>query len=187
MDLPSGLLGAIRLRRTRSAAIDGGSHRRYPATPPANVARTSAAAGCRGDEPPEQAGVLLGLRVPLHPHPEPPSGVLERLHGAVLGPRRGDQPGMGPDRLVVVAANRVIDPDEAGHDGAGLRADGDVTEPVRAGRVLLVADDVGDVLVEDSSDPGGLELHATADHEGRQVTSRRLVEQRELPGVPVGP
>src|SRR5450756_264366 len=74
------------------------------------------------DEGLEQAGVLAGLRVPLHRHPEARPGLLHRLQRSVLRPGGRDITGVTGHGLVVIAGYGDLLPEDGGHPGAFDRA-----------------------------------------------------------------
>ena len=112
-----------------------------------------------------------GSRGATAPRPRSGRRVLHRLDVPSAAYAAAVKPGWLAHRLVVVAADTCSVADEAGH-GARHVGHVDVAEAVAAGRVLLVADDVGQVLVERAAGVHGHHLHAPADPQHRQARRR---------------
>src|ERR1700730_1301551 len=144
----------------------------------------------RRDERAEEPRVIALLRMPLHAHEELAlCGGLDRLDDPVVGPgHRGEA---GPDqvnRLVMVrryleelAAREDRGDDRAARDAHLVRA-----EPAGGAAVLLVASQVGNVLVQGAAAGDVEHLGAAADAKQGYSLPDRGLGDRQLPGVPVG-
>ena len=111
-------------------------------------------------------------------------GAIASIVGRVPG---GEVAGVRAHRLVVVAG----DGDRVPDDGAQPRLRGDVDGVPAAGRrcrrVRVVADPVGDVLLEGAACLDGHHLHSTADAEKWQVSGDRSRGEGELGDVTARP
>ncbi len=142
-------------------------------TRPLDGGTASRAAAAAAASAPEQAQVLAGLRVPLHRHRERVLRRVQlgRLDRAVGGPGGRGQPAAElVDGLVVMGGHD--DRQVVGQVGAvqdrgqpAARRDADLVLPVAAGLggVAVVADQVGQVLVQRAAQGHVHDLHAAAD------------------------
>ncbi len=196
----AGLSGPVRPRGRRPgpfSAPPAGGGRVDPGRPGADAPGGGAAAAALRqrarpaarlrDQGRQQPRVPVHLGVPLHAEREPPVGVLQRLHRAVVRTGGRDQArAEAVDGLVVVRRHLQ----GAGQQSADARArdGGDAVAPEHAddGVVVLVADPVRQVLDQGAARVHVHQLHAPADAQHRDGAGQRRREDAQFPPVPHG-
>ena len=125
--------------------------------------------------------------MPLHAHGEAQGGVLDALDRAVLSPGEGGEAGADAVRgLVVMRADVGMRAEQRPCARGGVEPHGMGAEDVGDRLVALVANDLGQVLVQVAAAHDVEQLHAAADGEGRHVARERGTQQRQLGLVAAG-
>ncbi len=105
------------------------------------------------------------LRMPEHPEHERAGRVFYRLHRVVFGSAGNDQPvpDLAHPLVVVGLYGRPLGADGAGGEGVGCESDLVVGEGAGGVAVLLVAEHVGEVLLQAAAVGDVQDVHPAAD------------------------
>src|SRR5207237_10909420 len=129
------------------------------------------------DERSEERAVLRLLRVPQDAECEALRGVLDRLQGAVVRPRRLAQTlAHAPEALVMVRLHGCVRPDDGAEPALRIDPDPVRREDARRLAVPLVSDHLRQVLDEVAAAGDVQELAAAADGEYGHVALERFLE-----------
>src|SRR5690349_5091658 len=125
------------------------------------------------DQSAEQPDVPGYLGMPLHTKDEPAARVLDRLGQAILRPSGDGERARIGDALVVIAVDLHIVAHQRRDPAAFGEACGLAAVDARRGPVLLVAEHIGQVLVQPATRGHNQQLHAPAHAEHRHVIGQR--------------